>query len=223
MAASPLSVEALRLSGGETALEVGTGSGYGAAVLARLAEMVYSIEYIEPLYEQARARLAAQAEQAVARPDVLIDQAGRVILTAPFNPRLNEALKIAEAEKARVEAAHEEESLALEHGPLPLPAAVLVVSGGHTSLYEVAVEGRPRTGTAGGNQCGRRRPRGVRDVGGPLRGRAEAARARHPGRPRRLWRLPGDHVGRKNPRLLRRQRKPQGRPGGGVLNTPLRV
>lgn len=29
------------------------------------------------------------------------------------------------------------ESVWLEHGPLPLPAAVLVVSGGHTSLYEV--------------------------------------------------------------------------------------
>jgi N6-L-threonylcarbamoyladenine synthase len=29
------------------------------------------------------------------------------------------------------------ESLFLQHGPLPLPAIVLVVSGGHTSLYEV--------------------------------------------------------------------------------------
>jgi len=34
------------------------------------------------------------------------------------------------------------ESLFLEHGPLPLPAAVLVVSGGHTSLYLVPVPGR---------------------------------------------------------------------------------
>ena len=33
------------------------------------------------------------------------------------------------------------ESLALDHGPLPLPAAVLVVSGGHTSLYRIAVPG----------------------------------------------------------------------------------
>ena len=29
------------------------------------------------------------------------------------------------------------ESLVLQHGELPLPAAVLVVSGGHTSLYLV--------------------------------------------------------------------------------------
>ncbi|HEY7055917.1 MAG TPA: tRNA (adenosine(37)-N6)-threonylcarbamoyltransferase complex transferase subunit TsaD [Vicinamibacterales bacterium] len=34
------------------------------------------------------------------------------------------------------------ESLVLQHGELPLPAAVLVVSGGHTSLYLVAKPGR---------------------------------------------------------------------------------
>jgi N6-L-threonylcarbamoyladenine synthase len=36
------------------------------------------------------------------------------------------------------------ESLVLAHGELPLPAAVLVVSGGHTSLYLVAEPGRYR-------------------------------------------------------------------------------
>jgi N6-L-threonylcarbamoyladenine synthase len=34
------------------------------------------------------------------------------------------------------------ESLFLEHGKLPLPAAILVVSGGHTSLYLVTAPGR---------------------------------------------------------------------------------
>src|SRR5688572_27350964 len=33
------------------------------------------------------------------------------------------------------------ESLVLEHGELPLPAVVLVVSGGHTSLYRVPAQG----------------------------------------------------------------------------------
>src|SRR5688572_16404243 len=33
------------------------------------------------------------------------------------------------------------ESIWLEHGPIPLPAIVLVVSGGHTSLYLVQQEG----------------------------------------------------------------------------------
>jgi N6-L-threonylcarbamoyladenine synthase len=36
------------------------------------------------------------------------------------------------------------ESLFLHHGPLPLPAMVLVVSGGHTSLYDVSEPGRYR-------------------------------------------------------------------------------
>lgn len=40
------------------ALEVGTGSGYQAAVLARVAERVYSIERIEALHNKARKALA---------------------------------------------------------------------------------------------------------------------------------------------------------------------
>ncbi len=39
-------------------LEVGTGSGYQAAVLSRLVRKVYSLEIIEPLASQARRRLA---------------------------------------------------------------------------------------------------------------------------------------------------------------------
>ncbi len=41
----------------DRALEIGTGSGYQAAVLSRLVEEVYSMEIIEPLGEQARHRL----------------------------------------------------------------------------------------------------------------------------------------------------------------------
>ncbi len=40
----------------ERVLEVGTGSGYQAAVLARLADQVYTVERIEPLLEKARKR-----------------------------------------------------------------------------------------------------------------------------------------------------------------------
>lgn len=39
-------------------LEIGTGSGYQAAVLAELAERVYTVERVKPLYEQVRGRLA---------------------------------------------------------------------------------------------------------------------------------------------------------------------
>ena len=50
--------EALGLRGGEKVLEVGTGSGYQAAVLAEIAALVYTIEIVEPLAERARADLA---------------------------------------------------------------------------------------------------------------------------------------------------------------------
>lgn len=52
--------EALRLQGGESVLEIGTGSGYQAAVLARIAARVYSIERFPSLARRAR-RLLDQA------------------------------------------------------------------------------------------------------------------------------------------------------------------
>jgi protein-L-isoaspartate(D-aspartate) O-methyltransferase len=51
--------EQLALSPHHRVLEVGTGSGYQAAVLSRLAREVVSIERYRTLAEQARARLAA--------------------------------------------------------------------------------------------------------------------------------------------------------------------
>jgi protein-L-isoaspartate(D-aspartate) O-methyltransferase len=51
--------EALRLQGGERVLEVGTGSGYSAAVLSLLAAEVISVERHEQLTRQAAAALAA--------------------------------------------------------------------------------------------------------------------------------------------------------------------
>ncbi len=42
---------------GDRALEIGTGSGYQAAVLSRLVSQVYSMEIVEPLGEEATARL----------------------------------------------------------------------------------------------------------------------------------------------------------------------
>ena len=53
-----LMVDALELQGTEKVLEVGTGSGYQAAVLAGVARHVYTIERDPVLAEEARARLA---------------------------------------------------------------------------------------------------------------------------------------------------------------------
>jgi protein-L-isoaspartate(D-aspartate) O-methyltransferase len=66
-----LMAEALQLKGGERVLEIGTGSGYAAAVLARLAAEVHTVECIDLLVELATKRLAAQgcANVAVHRGD----------------------------------------------------------------------------------------------------------------------------------------------------------
>jgi len=50
--------EQLRLQPTDRVLEIGTGFGYHAAVLAELAKDVYTIEIIEPLAKDASARLA---------------------------------------------------------------------------------------------------------------------------------------------------------------------
>jgi protein-L-isoaspartate(D-aspartate) O-methyltransferase len=49
--------QSLELQGHERVLEVGTGSGYQAAVLSRLAADVYTIEYFPALAKRARALL----------------------------------------------------------------------------------------------------------------------------------------------------------------------
>jgi protein-L-isoaspartate(D-aspartate) O-methyltransferase len=53
-----LMTELARPAPGDRVLEIGTGSGYQAAVLSRLAGTVYTIEIIEPLAEHARQLLA---------------------------------------------------------------------------------------------------------------------------------------------------------------------
>jgi protein-L-isoaspartate(D-aspartate) O-methyltransferase len=57
--------QALALTGDERVLDVGTGSGYQAAVLAELAREVKSIERIPELAERARAALAAAGYERV--------------------------------------------------------------------------------------------------------------------------------------------------------------
>jgi protein-L-isoaspartate(D-aspartate) O-methyltransferase len=54
-----LMTEALQLTGGEKVLEIGTGSGYQAAVLAELTKQVFSIERISTVASKARKILDA--------------------------------------------------------------------------------------------------------------------------------------------------------------------
>jgi len=52
-------LEALRLTGGEKVLEIGTGSGYQTALLAALAAQVFSVERVRGLAEAAQRALKA--------------------------------------------------------------------------------------------------------------------------------------------------------------------
>ncbi len=54
-----LMTDLLEVDGDDVVLEVGTGSGYQAAVLARIVKHVYTIEIVPPLADRAKGRLAA--------------------------------------------------------------------------------------------------------------------------------------------------------------------
>jgi protein-L-isoaspartate(D-aspartate) O-methyltransferase len=61
-----LMTELLELKGTERVLEIGTGSGYQAAVLAELCEKVYTVERIKLLADRARATLDRLGYRSVA-------------------------------------------------------------------------------------------------------------------------------------------------------------
>lgn len=52
-------LQSLELKADETVLEIGTGSGYFTALLAKLAKHVITVDYFDSLSEQAKARLTA--------------------------------------------------------------------------------------------------------------------------------------------------------------------
>ncbi|UOG93242.1 MAG: protein-L-isoaspartate(D-aspartate) O-methyltransferase [Candidatus Thiothrix sulfatifontis] len=64
-------------------LEVGTGSGYQAAVLAALIDKVFTVERIEPLYRSTREMLAALGYRNVR--SYLSDGSWGVVHEAPFD------------------------------------------------------------------------------------------------------------------------------------------
>jgi protein-L-isoaspartate(D-aspartate) O-methyltransferase len=55
-----LMTQALDIQPEDRVLEIGTGSGYQTAILAELAQMVYSVERIESLAQKARTNLYSQ-------------------------------------------------------------------------------------------------------------------------------------------------------------------
>ncbi|MHB8651428.1 MAG: protein-L-isoaspartate(D-aspartate) O-methyltransferase [Gaiellaceae bacterium] len=99
----------LALRGGERVLDVGTGSGYQAAVLAELAGEVYSIERIPALAERARSNLDAAGYGGRVRVHVGDGTLGlpaaapfAAIAVAAATPALPEALYRQLAERGRL-------------------------------------------------------------------------------------------------------------------------
>jgi protein-L-isoaspartate(D-aspartate) O-methyltransferase len=94
-----LMAEALRLRPTDRALEVGAGSGYAAAVLARLASEVWAIERHAPLARAAEERLAALAigNVRIVQGDGTLGLPAEApfdaILVSAGGPRVPEALK----------------------------------------------------------------------------------------------------------------------------------
>ena len=86
-------VEAARLGRGDRVLEVGTGSGYAAAVYAQIAAVVYTIERCEKLHERAQATLDGLGYQNV--HCVLGDGSLGLVNAAPFD-----AILVAAADEA---------------------------------------------------------------------------------------------------------------------------
>lgn len=84
-------LQALKLQPDETVLEIGTGSGYFTALLAKLAGQVISVDIFPSLSEQAQARLTALAINNVslhvgdaAKSWPLPDRIDAIIITAAF-------------------------------------------------------------------------------------------------------------------------------------------
>ena len=73
--------EALALEGDEHVLEIGTGSGYQAAILARLARDVVTVEIIDALREQAERNL-----RRLGVANVVVRPAGPILGAPEFAP-----------------------------------------------------------------------------------------------------------------------------------------
>jgi protein-L-isoaspartate(D-aspartate) O-methyltransferase len=95
-----LMTETLRLQGHENVLEVGTGSGYQTAILARLARQVWSVEKYPALAERARRVLT---QLGIENVDIVVGDGSEglpgqapydAIMVTAASPRVPEPLRV---------------------------------------------------------------------------------------------------------------------------------
>jgi len=138
-------VEALGLSGSERVLEIGTGYGFQTAVLARLADFVWTIERWPDLAATAREHLARHR---VRNAEVVVGDGSEglpeqapfeaVLVSAAF-PRVPQPLADQVAEGGRlvqpIGRAGMEEVVLFEHGPRGLEARRVLTGAHFVRLY----------------------------------------------------------------------------------------
>ena len=138
-------VEALGLSGSERVLEIGTGYGFQTAVLARLADFVWTIERWPDLAATAREHLARYG---VRNAEVVVgDGSEGLAKQAPFEavlvsaafPRVPQPLADQLAECGRlvqpIGRGGMEEVVLFEHGPRGLDARRVLTGAHFVRLY----------------------------------------------------------------------------------------
>jgi protein-L-isoaspartate(D-aspartate) O-methyltransferase len=138
-------VEALGLSGSERVLEIGTGYGFQTAVLARLADFVWTIERWPDLAATAREHLARHG---VRNAEVVVGDGSEglpeqapfeaVLVSAAF-PRVPQPLADQVAEGGRlvqpIGRGGMEEVVLFEHGPRGLDARRVLTGAHFVRLY----------------------------------------------------------------------------------------
>ena len=130
-------IHAMRLHGSEQVLEVGTGSGYQAAVLARLAPSVVTIELVPELAERAAATLRRLG---VTNVEIVIGDGSRGWPAGAPYDAIVVACAAREVPPALVEQLTPEGRLVIPVGPVGGPQEVRLVTadGRQRDLFPVS-------------------------------------------------------------------------------------